>query len=123
MQMQKFGISYPKRGEIYIADLDPVFGREIHKKRPVLIISNNDLNKILPTIIIAPFSSILPQDTDFDLVQFPNQKGLDQASTLVVNQLGAIDKIRLIKKVAKISKKKLLEVEDALKLVLGMVDL
>lgn len=113
--------NYPKRGEIYIANLDPAFGREIHKKRPVLIISNNNLNRVLPTVIMVPFSSIVPKDIGPDFVSFFNQQGLDKESTLVVNQLSAIDQIRLIKKIGKISKSKILEVEEALKLVLGLI--
>lgn len=120
MRMQKSGTNYPKRREIYIADLDPAFGREIHKKRPVLIISNNSLNRVLPTVIIIPFSSIIPKDIGPDFVSFSNQKGLDEKSTLVVNQLGAVDKIRLSKKIGEISSKKLLEVEEAMRLVLDM---
>lgn len=118
--MQKSGTNYPKRGEIFIANLDPSFGRELRKKRPVLIISNNDLNRMLPTVIIIPFSSIVPQKIGPDFVEFRNQKGLNKASVLVVNQLGTIDKMRLIKNVSKIPKQKLLEVEEAVKLVLGM---
>lgn len=120
MPMQKSGIKYPKRGEIYIANLDPAFGREIHKKRPVLIISLNNLNQILPTVIMIPFSSIVLKDMGPDLVDFKNQKGLNKDSTLVVNQLGAIDKVRLLKKIGKISKNKMQEVEEAVKLVLGL---
>ena len=120
--MRKSGKNYPKRGEIYIADLDPAYGREMHKKRPVLIISNNSLNEILPTIIMIPFSSIVPLDLGPDFVKFLNQKYLNKESTLVVNQLGAIDKVRLIKKIGKISKIKLREVEEAAKLVLGITE-
>lgn len=120
MQMQKSGKNYPKRGDIYIANLDPSFGREFRKKRPVLIISNNDLNRILPTIIMIPFSSIVPQKIGPDFVEFINQKGLEKASVLVVNQLGAVDTMRLINKVGRISKNKMEEVEEAMKLVLGM---
>lgn len=119
MQMQKSGESYPKRGEIYIADLKPSFGREIGKARPALIISDNALNKVLPTVIVIPFSSIVPQDIGPDFVKFSNQKGLKKTSVLVVNQLGAIDKIRLIEKIGRISKQRLSEIENALKLVLG----
>lgn len=119
MRTQKSGKSYPKRGEIYIADLKPSFGREIGKVRPALIISDNALNKVLPTVIAIPFSSIIPQDIGPDFVKFSNQKGLKKTSVLVVNQLGAIDKIRLVKKIGKISKQRLLDIENALELVLG----
>lgn len=120
MQMQKTGKNYPKRGEIYIADLNPAYGREMHKKRPVLIVSLNSLNQILPTVIMIPFSSIVPQNMGPDFVGFFDQKGLDKDSTLVVNQLGAIDKVRLLEKIGKVSISKMQEVEEAMKLILGL---
>ncbi|OGE26903.1 hypothetical protein A3C26_03890 [Candidatus Daviesbacteria bacterium RIFCSPHIGHO2_02_FULL_39_12] len=89
--MQKPGKNYPKRGEIYIADLNPAFGREIHKKRPVLIISNNMINQIYPLVIAIPFSSIVPEFVGADVVKFTGQKGLNKASALIVNQIKSID--------------------------------
>lgn len=117
--MQTPGKNYPKRGEIYVANLDPAFGREVHKKRPVLIISNDILNRDLPTVIMIPFSSIVPVNTGPDLVAF-NHKGLHKQSSLVVNHLGTTDKVRLVKKIGRISKQKLSEIEEAIRLVLGL---
>lgn len=123
MQTQKSGKSYPKRGEIFIADLDPAYGREIHKKRPVLIISNDNINQIYPIIISIPFSSILPEFIGPDVVKFLDQKGLEKRSSLIVNQTRSIDKNRLVKKIGKVSKVKLKEVEESLKIVLGFSEL
>lgn len=111
--------TYPKRGQIFIADLNPSLGHEIHKKRPVLIISNNTLNRDLPTVVIIPFSSIIPQFIGPDVVLFTSQKGLDKKSALIVNQIRAIDRERLKEKVGSISKGKIKEVEEAIKIVLG----
>lgn len=116
--MQKLGKDYPKRGEIYITDLEPPFGREMHKKRPALIISNNTLNQSLPTVIAIPFSSIIPSFLGPDAVKFVQQKGLDKNSALIINQIRVIDKDRIIKKVGKISKIKMGEVCEAIKVVL-----
>lgn len=120
MLMQKPLREYPKRGQIYIADLNPGFGREIRKVRPVLIISNNNINQIYPIVIAIPFSSIVPEFVGPDAVKFTNQKGLDKDSALIVNQIISIDKIRLIKKSGQLSKVKLGEVEQSLKNVLGL---
>ncbi len=46
-----------KRGEVYWLELDPTIGTEIKKTRPGLIISPDDMNKVLPRIIIAPITS------------------------------------------------------------------
>lgn len=118
--MQKSGIDYPKRGEIFVADLEPGFGREFRKKRPALIISNNLFNETFPTVVAIPFSSIVPEFVGPDVVKFPKQKGLEKKSALITTQVRAIDKSRLTKKMGKISKQRLLEVEEAVKLVLGI---
>ncbi|MBI2267842.1 MAG: type II toxin-antitoxin system PemK/MazF family toxin [Candidatus Blackburnbacteria bacterium] len=123
--MPKQSQSYPKRGEVFIANLDPSFGREIHKKRPVLVISNNIINQTFPVVTIIPFSSIVPQLNGPDIVRISPHKGMEikEESIAVVNQIRSIDKERLIKKVGILSTDKLEEVEQALKLVLGLANL
>lgn len=118
MPTKKLKTNYPKRGEIFVADLSPSLGHEIHKKRPVLIISHNSLNQTLSTVVVLPFSSITPQFIGPDIVVFISQKGLDKKSALIVNQIRAIDKKRLVEKVGIISKIRMQEVEGALKIVL-----
>lgn len=121
MPMQKSGKDYPKRGEIFIADLEPGYGKEIRKKRPALIISGNDFNKTFPTVVTIPFSSIVPDFVGPDVIKFFNIKGLVKESALITTQIRSIDKVRLIKKVGKISEPKMQEVEGALKLVLAII--
>lgn len=121
--MQKFLKNYPKRGEVYIADLNPGFAKEIHKKRPVLIISKDEVNKNSPYAIVIPASSIVPQTLNKEMVLLNNRSGLNKKSVLLTIFIRSIDKERLIKKIGKLSKSKLEEVEESLKLVLGMVEL
>lgn len=118
--MQKHLKEYPKRGQIFIANLNPSFGREIHKKRPILLISNNQINEIYPVVIAIPFSSIVPKFIGPDMVKFINQKGLNEDSILVVSQIISVDKDRLIKKVGRVSFTKMKQVEQSLKNVLGL---
>lgn len=120
MSMRKLLRECPKRGQIFIADLNPSFGREIHKKRPVLIISNDQINEIYPVVIVIPFSSIVPSFIGPDIVKFTKQKGLNKDSALVVNQIISVDKARLINKVGRVSVVKLKQVEQSLKNVLGL---
>lgn len=121
--MQKFSKKYPKRGEIYIADLDPPFGREIHKKRPVLIISNNDFNLATPYTVIIPSSSIVPNIISPGLIYLGKPKGFNEESVLLPLFIRSIDQDRLIKKIGKISKQKMIEVEEAIKLVLKIANI
>lgn len=111
------------RGQVWIADLNPGFGIEIHKKRPVLIISNNILNNNWPRIIIVPFSSqIYPMNPGKVFIQ-KDTCGIKKASIILAQEIRSIDKSRLIKKMGVLSKQKLLEVEEAVKLVLGLMTL
>lgn len=121
--MQKLLKNYPKRGEIYIANLNPGFGREIHNKRSVLVISNNSLNQNLSTIIMIPLSSIIPKFIGPDVVKIEKGVGLEKGSVLIVNQIRSIDRARLVKRVGILSQDKLEQVEEALMIALGMTDL
>ncbi len=123
MQMQKSLKDYPKRGQIYIADLDPGFGREIHKKRPVLVISSNHINKNTYHAIVIPSSSIIPKVISEEVIYLGKPKGFDKESVLLPLFIRSIDQYRLVKKIGILAKEKLLEVEEACKLVLGMIDI
>lgn len=120
MRTRKSGKEYPKRGEIYIADLDPAFGKEIHKKRPVLVISDNAFNQATPHAVVVPSSSVVPTILSPGIITIDKPKGFDKQSVLIPLYIRSIDQDRLIKRIGKISKKKMLEVEEAVKLVLGM---
>jgi len=118
MRTQKSGRNYPKRGEIYITDLDPAFGQEIHKKRPVLIISANPFNQATPHAVIIPSSSVVPAVLSPEVIALGKPQGFDKESILLPLYMRSIDQERLIKKIGKISRQKLLEVEEAIKVVL-----
>ncbi len=112
--------AYPKRGHFYIADLDPSFGREIHKKRPVLIISSNKANSETPYVVAIPTSSVIPQVISAEMIYLGKPKGFNDESVLLPLFIRNIDKDRLMKKIGMISKNKMQEIEEALKLVLGL---
>lgn len=110
-----------KRGQIWVANLDPGYGVEIRKKRPVLIISGDIFNNQLRTVIVIPISTqVLPLGPEKILIK-KGVSGLEEDSAVLAVDIRSIDKDRLVKKMGKISKKKLQEVEEALKLVLGIV--
>ncbi|MBI2595250.1 type II toxin-antitoxin system PemK/MazF family toxin [Candidatus Daviesbacteria bacterium] len=112
-----------KHGDIWIADLNPGFGLEIHKKRPVLIISINEFNNAWPKIIVAA-TSLQTKPIGPEKVFVPKGYfGFAKDSVILASEIRTIDKSRLIKKIGKLSKEKLEEVEDALKLVLGMIEI
>ncbi len=84
-----------KRFEIYWVNLDPTVGREIRKTRPALVISPNEVNNALGTILVAPLTSNkrnFPTRIAFKLNENENYIALDQ--------IRAIDKTRLSKKIS-----------------------
>lgn len=109
-----------KRGDFWVVDLEPGFAKEIHKKRPGLIISGNRFNKTTPYIIVIPTTSIVPEVMSEEMIYLGKLKGFDQESTLLPLYIRSIDRDRLIKKIGKISREKFAEAEEKLKLVLGL---
>lgn len=83
-----------KRFEIYWVNLDPTVGREIKKTRPAAVISPNEVNDSLGTILVAPITSNkrnFPTRIAFQLNENENYIALDQ--------IRAVDKSRLNKKI------------------------
>jgi len=112
-----------RRGQIWICDLNPGYGLEIHKKRPVLIIAADEVNRNLHTTIVIPISSQV-SSVGIEKIFLPkNSAGLDKNSVVLPVLVRTVDKERLVKRVGKISEEKLGEVEESLKLVLGLTSL
>ena len=109
-----------KRGDIWIVDLNPGFGREIHKKRPALILSSNKVNAGTINAIIVPSSTQLPATIGPDMVKIDNAEGVDRPSVLLPIFIRSIDQKRLIKKVGVLSKIKMREVEESIRLILNL---
>jgi mRNA interferase MazF len=91
-----------KRGEIWLVVLDPALGSEIKKSRPCVIVSPPELNQHLRTVIVAPMTSHgFPAPFRIS-VTHAGTKGL-----IVLDQIRAVDKIRLIKRVGSVTPKTL----------------
>lgn len=112
-----------KRGQIWITDFNPGFGQEIHKKRPSLIVSIDLLNKNLPTVVVIPLSSQIGLLGPEKILLSKHITRLDKDSVVLTPSVRAIDKERLIKKIGTIPQEKMMEVEESLKLVLGMTEI
>ena len=96
--------------EIVLVNLDPTIGSEIKKTRPCVVISPNEMNKFLNTIIIAPITStskVYPTRIEI--------KGKTTKGWVVIDQIRTIDKNRIIKIFGKISEKEILEIKSVIK--------
>jgi mRNA interferase MazF len=88
-----------KRYEIYFADLNPAIGSEIKKVRPVVIISRDEMNKYLETIVVCPLTSKLHPRWRTRL----QIKCANQNAEIAVDQIRTISKQRLQKRIDKLS--------------------
>lgn len=79
--------------EIYLIDLDPAQGHEIQKTRPCLVITPNEMNNSIGTVIIAPMTTKSHDYPTRVSVNFHNKQGW-----IVLDQIRTVDKKRLIKK-------------------------
>ena len=96
--------------EIYLVALDLTQGSEIQKTRPCLVISPNEMNHFINTIIIAPMTTKSHNYPTRIEINFENKNGW-----IVLDQIRTIDKIQLIKKMVKIDKKTILKVKNTLR--------
>ncbi len=91
-----------KRYEIFFADLNPTIGSKIKKVRPVVIISQDEMNQFLETVVVCPLTSKLhPQWRTRLQISCSNKK-----AEIAVDQIRTISKKRLKKKIDKLSKSK-----------------
>jgi mRNA interferase MazF len=108
------------RGEIYIADLDPVVGSEQGGERPVLIIQNNLGNKHSPTVIVLAITSRFYKKRNLP-THVPIESGdLSKDSIALAEQVRTIDKSRLMHYVGRASRETMDFVDDALKVSMGV---
>ena len=108
------------RGEIYIADLDPVVGSEQGGERPVLVIQNNLGNKHSPTVIVLAITSRFHKKRNLP-THVPIESGdLSKNSIALAEQVRTIDKSRLIHYVGRASRETMDFVDNALKVSMGV---
>ncbi len=105
------------RGDIVIANLDPVVGSEQGKTRPVLVIQNDVGNEFSPTTIIAPLTSKIYEKKYPFVVSI---SVLQKQSSILLNQIRTIDKRRISKNVGSLNLDSLRKVDSAIKVSLAL---
>lgn len=93
------GVNVVKRFDVYLVRLDPTLGSEIQKTRPCLVISPDEMNRYIRTVIVAPMTSKgRPYPTRLDCT-FQGRVG-----QIVLDQIRTVDKVRLVKRLGRIDK-------------------
>lgn len=113
-------MDFPCRGEIWLVSLEPVVGREIGKTRPALIISNDRNNEFSETVSVLPITSRTQKIYPFETYLPKSETNLPMDSKAKANQIRTVDKKRLVKCLGKISTERLVDVESAISVHLGL---
>jgi mRNA interferase MazF len=88
------------RFEIYLVSLDPTVGSEIRKTRPCLVISPDEMNRHLLTVIVAPLTTATRTYPSRVNCRFQGKQG-----QVVLDQVRTVDRARLVKKLGKLDRR------------------
>jgi mRNA interferase MazF len=95
-----------KKFHVYLADLNPGFGAEPGKVRPVIVVQTDLLNNKHPSTIVCPITTnVIKKSSVLRVHLFKRESGLENDSDIIVDQVRAIDNKRFIKHLGKLSEK------------------
>ena len=98
-----------KRFDVYLINLDPTIGSEIQKTRPCLVISPDEMNRFIRTVIVAPMTSKGATYPTRVACKFQGKQG-----QVVLDQIRTVDKTRFVRRLGKIDKRTQTEVLSVL---------
>lgn len=109
-----------RRGDVVLARLDPTLGVEIKKTRPVIVLSNDAVNHFAELAVVVPLTKNVARVSPSHAVIPRGAAGLAFPSKAVTEQIRAIDKRRLVRRLGRLTPELLEHVEQALKNTLGL---
>jgi len=110
-----------KQYEIWIADLNPRFGTETGKTRPVVIVQTDLLNKYHPSTIICPITTNVKLDAEILRVHLSKGSGkLKEDCDIMIDQVRAIDNKRLLKKIGELNQEQINFIKANLEIVFDL---
>ena len=111
-----------RRGEVWLADLNPIRGSEQAGIRPVLIFQNDTINRFTTTTVTIPFTTNLRRARLPSCVLLTTgEGGLTSDSVALCHQLRVLDTTRLIRRLGSVSEQTILAVERCVLFTLGIV--
>ena len=99
-----------KQYSIVLVNLDPTIGSEIKKTRPCVIISPDEINMYLRTIVVAPMTTNLKNYPTRIKVKHNDKKGM-----IAIDQIRTIDKSRIVKKFTRLSNAEIQKCKDIIR--------
>jgi mRNA interferase MazF len=105
--------------ELWLADLNPRFGTEAGKIRPVVVVQTDLLNKVHPSTIICPITTNIQLKSEILRVHLKKGECNVMADCdIMIDQIRAIDNKRFIRKTGKLTSKKIAQLTENLKAIL-----
>ena len=98
-----------KRFDVFLVNLDPTIGNEIQKTRPCVVVSPDEMNRYISTVIIAPMTTKGRAYPTRIICQFQEKNG-----QIILDQIRTVDKSRLVKKIGQIAQNEQRAVLDIL---------
>ena len=91
-------VAWPRRGEVFLVSLDPTHGREIRKTRPCVVVSPDELNEHLQTVVVAPMTTGGHPYPFRIACRFQKRNGY-----VVLDQIRTVDVDRLVRRLGRLS--------------------
>lgn len=111
---------HPARGEIWLADLNPVRGHEQAGRRPVLVVSEDLFNKGRANLVVVlPVTSTI-RAIPFHVTVEPPEGGLSNRSSVLCEAVRSISKDRLVARWGMVMKETMDQIEDRLRILMGL---
>jgi mRNA interferase MazF len=108
-----------RRGDVVIVNLDPTIGVEIKKTRPAIVVSNDSINHFSQLVVVVPLTKNTAHLSPSHVVIPRGTARLTFTSKVVTEQIKAVDKQRIVRKLGNLTTAVLEQVERALKNTLG----
>lgn len=110
-----------RRGEVWLADLDPVAGHEQAGRRPALVVSVDSFNASRADLVtVLPMTSRARPNNPFRIEVRPPEGGVTTASYVIGEQVRTLSKRRLAKRVGRVSPETMAKVGDIVRMLLGL---
>lgn len=111
--------SYPRRGEVWQVSLDPTVGHEVTKTRPAVVVTSDLYDEENWVVVVVPLTSRNNAEYDQVLIK-PPEGGITNRSVTLPDQLRAVDRQRLVKKLGDLDDVTIQMIDNSLKLVLAL---
>jgi len=108
----------PRQDEVWLVTLDPSVGAEIRKTRPCLVVSPNEINAHLATVIIAPMTTSIRSYPSRVTAVFQDKTG-----QIALDQPRTVDRVRLVHRLGRLDRQCLAHVADRLARMFARPDL